>query len=280
MKLEEIPENEYHADKTRISASMVKMMHAKTPAHVYDAYFAEDREQKDTPAMAFGRMVHAAILEPEKFDDKFMVMPEGLDRRTKEGKDLWADIQASGKSVVKHDEFNSALKMAASVHSLPIWADIISNSPQFEVSVRTKEKRARMDTFVPPCARFPDGLIVDLKSTVDASPFAFGRDLNKLGYHLQAAFYCDLVHELSGRTPEFLVIAVEKTRPFIAKPYMIGPGEIEIGRKYANAAYSRIVECLESGCWPAYGDEPEEIALPNWAYSEFEDNLEITTEDE
>jgi len=280
MELLDITEDEYHADKTRISASMVKMMHAKTPAHVYDAYFAEDREQKDTPAMAFGRMVHAAILEPEKFDDKFMVMPEGLDRRTKEGKDLWADIQASGKSVVKHDEFNSALKMSASVHALPIWVDIMANNPQFEVSVKTKEKRARMDTFVPPCARFPDGLIVDLKSTVDASPFAFGRDLNKLGYHLQAAYYCDLVAELSGKTPEFLVIAVEKTRPFIAKPYWVGAGEIEIGRKYAMEAYQKLVDCIALNNWYGYGDEPEDIELPGWAYSEFEESLEITTEDD
>lgn len=280
MKLEEIPENEYHADTAHISASMVKMMHAKTPAHVYDAFFAEDREQKDTPAMAFGRMVHAAILEPETFDDRFMVMPEGLDRRTKEGKQLWEDIQASGKQVVKADEFNSALKMAAKVHALPIWAQIMANNPQFEMSLRSDTKRARMDIYVAPCSDFQNGLIVDLKTTVDASPFAFGRDLNRLGYHLQAAFYCDLVAELSGITPKFLVIAVEKSRPFIAKPYWVGDGEMEIGRKYADAAYEKLCGYLALDEWPSYGNDPEDIELPGWAYNEFEETLEITTEDE
>ena len=74
--IEHVPENEYHSDTQRISASMVKMMHTKTPAHVYDSYINPDREPiEPTPAMQFGSMVHKAILEPETFDDCYCVMP-------------------------------------------------------------------------------------------------------------------------------------------------------------------------------------------------------------
>lgn len=277
MELLDTPENEYHADTTRISASMIKMMHAKTPAHVYDAFFAPDREQPDSAALDFGRMFHAAVLEPETFDDKYMVMPEGLDRRTKEGKALWADILASGKQAVASDKFNDVKKMAANIHKLPIWSKIMDNNPQFEKTVMTENRRIRMDIFVEPCDDFPRGLIVDLKSCVDASPYRFGYDCNKLGYHIQAAHYCDVVFEVSGFKPDFIILASEKTRPFIAKAYEIGQIELSIGLKLASEAYGRLIECLALEEWPSYGQDIEPIALPTFAY---DDEQEITMGDE
>lgn len=277
MELLDIPEDEYHADTTRISASMIKMMHAKTPAHVYDAFFAPDREQPDSASLDFGKMFHAAVLEPETFDDKYMVIPEGLDRRTKEGKALWADILASGKQAVADNKFNDVKKMAANIHKLPIWSKIMDNNPQFEKTVMTENRRIRMDIFVEPCDDFPRGLIVDLKSCADASPYRFGYDCNKFGYHIQAAHYCDVVFEVSGFKPDFIILASEKTRPFIAKAYEIGQIELSIGLKLASEAYGRLIECLALEEWPAYGDDIEPIALPTFAY---DDEQEITTGDE
>jgi len=278
MELLDIPEDEYHADTTRISASMIKMMHAKTPAHVYDAFFAPDREQPESAALDFGRMFHAAVLEPETFDDKYMVMPEGLDRRTKEGKALWADILASGKQAVASDKFNDVKKMAANIHKLPIWSKIMDNNPQFEKTVMTENRRIRMDIFVEPCDDFPRGLIVDLKSCVDASPYRFGYDCNKLGYHIQAAYYCDVVfNKTGGWIPDFTILASEKTRPFIAKAYEVGQVERNIGWQIAYSAYEKLVGCMAKNEWPAYGDDIEPIALPTFAY---DDEQEITTGDE
>ena len=277
MELLDTPEHEYHADTTRISASMIKMMHAKTPAHVYDAFFAPDREQPASAALDFGKMFHAAVLEPETFDDKYMVMPEGLDRRTKEGKALWDDILASGKQAVADNKFNDVKKMAANIHKLPIWSKIMANNPQFEKTVRTDRKRIRMDIFVEPCDDFPRGLIGDLKSCADASPYKFGYDCNKLGYHIQAAHYCDVVFEVSGFKPDFIILASEKTRPFIAKAYEIGQIELSIGLKLASEAYGRLIECLALEEWPSYGQDIEPIALPTFAY---DDEQEITTGDE
>jgi len=253
------------------------MMHAKTPAHVYDAFFAPDREQPDSAALDFGKMFHAAVLEPETFDDKYMVMPEGLDRRTKEGKALWADILASGKQAVADNKFNDVKKMAANIHKLPIWSKIMANNPQFEKTVRTDRKRIRMDIFVEPCDDFPRGLIGDLKSCADASPYKFGYDCNKLGYHIQAAHYCDVVFEVSGFKPDFIILASEKTRPFIAKAYEIGQIELSIGLKLASEAYGRLIECLALEEWPSYGQDIEPIALPTFAY---DDEQEITMGDE
>ena len=274
MELLDIPEDEYHADTTRISASMIKMMHAKTPAHVYDAFFAPDREQPDSAALDFGKMFHAAVLEPETFDDKYMVMPEGLDRRTNEGKALWADIFASGKQAVADNKFNDVKKMAANIHKLPIWSKIMANNPQFEKTVRTDRKRIRMDIFVEPCDDFPRGLIGDLKSCADASPYRFGYDCHKFGYHIQAAYYRDTVFHASGFKPSFkpafIILACEKTRPFVAKAYELGQIEIDIGWAIADYAYRNLFDCIKSNNWPGYGDEIEPIELPFFAYDDEE----------
>ena len=154
------------------------------------------------------------------------------------------------------------------------------NNPIFEGVIQTGSKRMRFDILVRPCADFPDGLIVDLKTTVDCSPFAFSRTVQRLAYHIQAAWYVDLCAEVKKFEPEFLVIAAETSRPFICAPYVIDSEDLEIGRGLAENAYERILECMSTGVWPAYHTEPEPIKLPNWVYSEIENEAEITLGDE
>src|SRR3972149_2353408 len=63
--------------------------------------------QEQTPAMLFGRVVHSYILEgAEAFFQEF-VIPPACDRRTKEGKLIWADSQIanSDKTLVSEEDF-------------------------------------------------------------------------------------------------------------------------------------------------------------------------------
>ncbi len=89
---------EYHAGPG-VSKSDLDLI-ARSPAH-YRAQKAAPREA--TPAMIIGSAFHTATLEPEKFDLEFAVAPEGIDRRTKAGKEEWAAFEAAsaGKTVLK-----------------------------------------------------------------------------------------------------------------------------------------------------------------------------------
>ena len=42
----------------------------------------------DTPALAMGRAIHTAVLEPDAFPLGYVVRPDGIDRRTKAGKEI------------------------------------------------------------------------------------------------------------------------------------------------------------------------------------------------
>ena len=69
-----------------------------------------DHPEPQSPAFAFGSMVHKLLLEPETFDEEYAVAPE-VDKRTKAGKEAWAAFCASAgeKAVVSIDDYGKAL---------------------------------------------------------------------------------------------------------------------------------------------------------------------------
>lgn len=86
---------------------------SKSPAHFK---YALENPEVETPALAFGTAFHAYVLEKDKFDSEYIVAPK-LDRRTKEGKALAAQIEASGKIPISEDAFAQIQAMAESVMS-------------------------------------------------------------------------------------------------------------------------------------------------------------------
>jgi hypothetical protein len=91
----ELSNEEYHADTSAISKSGLDLVH-RSPAHYYAAKLDPDRpaEKKDTPALRFGRAFHTLVLEPDLFFQEYAVLPEKVDRRTKAGKEAWAEFEA------------------------------------------------------------------------------------------------------------------------------------------------------------------------------------------
>jgi len=68
-----IEEDEYHK-LTAFSNTDLKLI-ARSPAHYYAARLDPAREEKEpTPAMIAGRILHCAILEPDLFDSRFVVV--------------------------------------------------------------------------------------------------------------------------------------------------------------------------------------------------------------
>ena len=78
----------------------------KSPAHYK---WAVENPSEDTPALKMGRAIHMAVLQPEEFPDTYAVMPDGIDRRTKEGKAAWAAWceENDGKEVLTKEELET-----------------------------------------------------------------------------------------------------------------------------------------------------------------------------
>jgi hypothetical protein len=117
--------------------------------------------------------------------------------------------------------------------------------------------------------------VYDLKTTGDASPESFSRDIARYGYHIQAYFYLKAYKAAFGKTAKgFRFIAAEKKYPYAVAVYEASPAMIQRGGDLVEDALERLAECKASDCWPSYSDEVETIELPTWAQQDKE-TLEI-----
>src|SRR5690606_40852932 len=101
---------EYDAMRDRLNWSRLKHI-GRSPAHFRHALDAED---KDTPARAFGRLAHLAVLEPERVTESVAVWTGGR-RAGKEWEAFKAD--AGAKEIVTDADLTRAAEIAAAVRT-------------------------------------------------------------------------------------------------------------------------------------------------------------------
>lgn len=266
----------YHKDTSRISASMIKLAESSSLAHVHHRYFSGE-EVEETEALSFGRMFHASILEQEVFDDQFVVIPAGIDRRTKAGKELWADIQASGKTAIREKDFEVAQAMSSKLLKELEKNGIDIRKGEFEKPFLIDGARCKTDIII-----VDDDAkkiqIVDPKTCADASPFKFERDAYWLGYHIQAAWYISIIKTFyPDYEIEFIFACVEKKAPFVAQVYKASKQFIKAGESVCYEQSINIRQAMTEDIWPGYFDGMGVLELPEWAVCE---QLEFNNEGE
>lgn len=249
---------EYHADTSAISASGLKLF-MRSPAHYYAAYLDPNRiERQPTTAMRLGTATHCAILEPDAFDDRYMLRPDGINARTAEGKAQLAAIAESGIEILTPDDFALITGMADSFRRHPISADLFAAPHKVEQSIFAEINGVR-------CKCRPDYIsgdfIMDVKTTRDASIEGFGKQAWNLGYHIQEAFYRRVI----GGNHRFLFGAVESDYPHLVQ-YHESPDElIAYADDLIDAALSHYAECLRKNEWPGYSNNIQPLEVPGYA---------------
>lgn len=280
--------------------AMVFGTHVHTETLEPERFAAEYAIRPDVSAVSNKGKTLAAYLEnPTEFAAKFAAIPDGIGK-SKEGKALVAEIEASGrvavddsvfkyavevgeqlagKTLVTADEYERIKKTAAAVLRHPANDFILSMSGGIvEASIYWDDDetgvlcKVRPDWHLPPCERFPNGIIFDLKSAEDASPTGFARSAVNFGYPLSAAMYQEgyMKHYGTSEPPEFLFGVVEKENPNAAACYVAGVDFIKLGRQEFRKALSVYADCVRRGIWPAYSQAIETLELPDWAAKQIE----------
>jgi len=238
----------------------------RSPAHYREALL---QPMSQTPAMLVGSAVHTLVLEGEAvYQERYAVAPEGIDRRTKAGKEAWAQFEqdSSGKDVLTADQNATICGMGAAVLAHPRAGKLLSLCMRKELSLTWNDFETGLK-----CKARPDGwaesegLVIDLKTTDDASFSAFSRTVAKYQYHGQAAFYLDGLRAAGGRAEQFLFIVVEKTAPYGVAVFLADDEMLAAGRQRAAGYLSEHAECLAIGSWPGYPVEVQTLSLPPWA---------------
>lgn len=256
-----ISNEEYHA-RPELSNSGNNILIDQTPAHF--KYYKEN-PSGSTPAKLTGSIVHSAILEPELFLDTHVAMPE-CDRRTKAGKEFHEEfhIKNAGKVVMDSKTYHQVFGMIGSVMAHPAAKAILQknhNELSFFGKLKDVDVRCRPDVL-------RDGrLMADLKTTDDASFHAFQKSIYNYKYFRQAAFYCDVVTQVTGETYDtFTIIAVEKSPPYAVQVFVLDEATLEKGREEYERGLLIYRECLASDVWPAYPIEAIPMNLPSYAW--------------
>lgn len=156
----------------------------------------------------------------------------------------WDEAKAKAKAVggvaLPKKAYSNAQGAGISARSHPAMAEWLSRSEAWdETSIFTTHPATGLEIKCKPDVYFPQtGMLVDLKTTISASPDDFTRSCFKLGYHYQAAFY-RMVCRQAGLmvTDYFNFIAVEKAPPFVAQHFVM-EGDI------LSAAEQRVEQIL------------------------------------
>lgn len=220
-------------------------------------------QTEETDALIFGRAFHCLILEEAKFWELYAVAPEKLDRRTKDGKEIWATLQASGKTIISYDDLKTMEKMKYNLVTHPLAQKILyrsENEGAYTAEINGVECKCKADLV-------NNGFVFDIKTCLDASPEAFRRTLGQRKYHRQGAFYSDIMEKNGVEVKGFVFVAIEKVEPFNIGVYMLELDSLDIGRK----DYTRLLEKYKYhsenvGAFEGYSPNIEPISAPNWLF--------------
>lgn len=268
-----MPEEEYHAISA-CSNSVLSTIATKSPAHIF-------APRPATPAQEVGRIIHMAVLEPNRFADQVVVAPK-VDRRTKEGKAQWeAFVSANeGKTVASPEDYETFKLMQSQV-----WVDDTARrlleKGDAEVSVFWEvdgvQCKARFD-FISAL-----GVAVDLKTTVSAKPESFTYDAYKFGYHRQIAWYMRGAKAVGLDLANMFLIAVEKTAPFPVSIFDLDAESYEVANMELDKLFAIYRKCKAENYWPAYEVDGKNVHTLRLPYKAFSYNplldTPITTED-
>jgi|TARA_B100000035_G_scaffold33593_2_gene25505 exodeoxyribonuclease VIII len=292
------PDHVYRKAKG-VSQSELKEVR-RSLAHWRARYGPDAEPTFPSMAMIIGTALHAKALEPEAFDGMFVdrssvdkeltvtqlkaaLDDEGIEyKKTAKKPELEALLYPDGKPVDKRtslssDDFQIVCGMGDALRAHPVagqWFD--PGRPNYrrgnEVSLYMQDQhesglplKGRIDRL----EKTENGwLILDLKTTDDASPEAFSKKAFNLGYHIQAAFYSDLVRAvLGGDEITFMFCAIERRRPHGISLYKASDEMVQLGRDEYKSALKSLANALNCGEFPGYPAQPTELMLPRWISS-------------
>lgn len=258
-----VDESQYHAGPG-LGSTNIKTLN-RSPAHYKASLHGE---YKSTPAKRMGSALHAGILEPWSFSAR-VICGLKIERRSKKDQQSWAEFEQehAEKIIIPHTSWDHLLRVIDAVREHPIASRLLTiGDPEVTAYwVDDRPIEGHDPTYRLCKARFDwldtlaHNVIVDLKSTEDASYTSFLRQCYAQQYHVQAAHYLAGARRVLPQSPDaYLLIAFEKSPPYAVACYELPRDLIRIGAIAVARALTVYHECMTSKHWPSY---PEEVRM-------------------
>lgn len=265
---------EYHGNPA-VSHSKLEVFRRRPRLYQMRYVTKELAAPEPTAAFRLGSATHCAVLEPQKFPLQYAQRPDGIDRRTKEGKAAWESFtqQHAGKEFIDAEEWHQICSMMTAVLCNPLAEQLLAQgTPELSWRVETGALplQCRTDWFNPKGCELSAGrpYVADLKTieSLDADAFrSFEKACFSWGYHRQAGFYLPLITEIIGApVTDFFFVVVEKQAPFGVAVFRLTDEAVATGQDESLADLRRLKICRETDNWPNIEPEVTELGLPKW----------------
>lgn len=193
---------------------------------------------------------------------------------------FWDEIEAQvvgNRIPLNKSEFQACRAISSRIHKHKIGSALFSDGDAESSIFWTDQEtgvdcRGRID-WLKHDSMENRWIITDIKSTTNASPLSFQRDVFKYGYHIQSAFYWDALLQLDMQPSSFVFAVWEKKQPYASAFYYLTPELLELGRKEYKRLIRIYAECLNKNSWPGYEDI-QPISIPDW----YKEGIEIEVE--
>lgn len=244
-----------------LRASWAKTLWTSTPAHL----LAQMESETDSDAFRFGRALHCALLRPRDYSAEFAISPK-FDRRTKAGKEAAEAFEAAsnGRCVIDQSEANAVDSIVSQVgfhrNARALLDMAETREAAFTGQIAGVQCKCRADAI-----GLVSGVLLDVKTTISASPRAFARSCAEYAYHLQMAFYRAILRENGIAVSDVVLLACEKTSPYSVAIYRMREEDLDAMEPVVARLAQLYLECVETGDYPGYGNDVRELAMPDWA---------------
>ena len=274
---------EYFADTSALTRSSLALF-AEDPEKFYRRWELGEREdaEHESKALTRGTHSHLAILEPAEWNRRVGIpevpRPPGATgngrkgspelesyKRWREAAELrdqlmaalpdridvsladYARIQAIAQRVWTHHEAATLLSAPGTNEQTVLWREPTTG---LLVKVRIDALRDLEPELVfGSKGLVPGPAILDLKTTRNPEPWAFGRDIADHGYDDQAAIYSDAVEALIGQRPTYYIVAVRNDGNHKTVVGRIPEAAIERSRERYKARLIELLERRFTGDW-------------------------------
>jgi hypothetical protein len=231
-----------------LSFSSIKEF-AKSPNHFI---YYKNKKRKSSPAMLKGSAVHTMVLEPQEFELRYFVIPDGTNRGTKAWKE-YASI-AADREILKEVEYNVIAKMARMVCEHYDAREILKEATEFEQHIKLEFNGLPFHGFADIVT---PNIVCDLKTTRDSTAKAFMRTVLGFKYHWQAALYM----KATGKKT-FRFITIESSAPYSVVVY-------ELSQDLLDKAVMELIEVTNKfkawdGLEQGYVEGVQMLEMPSW----------------
>lgn len=282
----------------RISPSKL-VCFLNSPAEYKDRYI--DKQDRTTPAMLEGRMLHMYILEPQIFWNHYsrplnksehLVTVEDLQNEIiriigYKGKGKKEDlvqtvlnINPSAKiydvEIARLERENKVVLTMGQMEMLKMISDRIYDNKFISWILKDGLREQLMwyvepdlnvlitfkpDFFTTTLAEKKQPLVVDLKRLPSCNPYRMRAWLDNSKVHVQMAMYADGIKMCYGVEPSTMILGVEQRAPYITESYVLDQAAIEVGRNLYKKGIVEYLECVKTNNWYGFSKQQEPILL-------------------